>query len=391
MAANSTSHGLASDLLPKGTVAWISRWWDWVTARVALPARALGFDRKRVGWRDHAPVVLFFGFLLLIPLFAMEWVPGAETVRQAGVQRLPAWLRHFLLDPITSLLFLSAALIAILSVNREWSINEKERERLVVVTDPNSRDVPPTDGMADLRWLGVGSAFLVLLVLPLWLNALNRTSCDGSNACMYSASSSILVWLWYCAEQCVPSFIALPEFLRAPVVENSPLAAWPKHIVSPLVFGLVVFSALEIRRLNAVSELAVDSLHTGSGRAIAMGRRILPTLQRVFEFDGDRGLPSRFYRHAATAMGALKAVAVLPLLEELANHRNSHVRGRAIDALGNLLDGDEGAEAKSQILQILRKRLLAEPIDGVRNKIKALLERHDLSATTPSSVSAVAA
>jgi len=351
----------------------------------------LGFNQKREGWRGHLPVVLFFAFLLSVPLFAIEWVPGAEVIRRAGAQQLPTGLRQFVFAPITSLLFLSTALVVILSINREWSINEKERERLVVITDPNSKAPPPTNELADLRWLGVVSAMLLILVLPLWLNALNRVSCDETNACLYDAPTSVFAWLWYCAEQCLPSFVVLPDFMRSPVVESSALAAWPKHIVSPLIFGLVVFAALEIRRLNAVSELAVDSLHTGSARAIAMGQRILPTLQRVFEFDGERGLPSRFYRHAATAMGALRSVAVLPLLQELAEHANSHVRARAIDALGNLLETAEDPEVKSTILVFLRTRSVTEHIDGVKNRIKILLSKHDAAIGQASAVTALAA
>lgn len=364
--ANAVAARLPSELLPKGPFSYVSRAWDWVTEVGAHPARWVGLDLKREGFARAMPY-LPFALLIALPLFAIEWLDFAEQARLRVLSAMPLPIMLAVLDPVVSLVYLTAAFVLILSLNREWSVNEKARE-----THAALLEVGENDKLADLRNIGITTGILLVLVLPLWLRALNAVACTTSNGCLYTGVDTLSAWLKYSITAILPNSYYTSS---GGIVELSAWAAYPKYILWPSLNAVLVFGLFEVARIAKVTELAVDSLARSPDRAVAVGRRILKRLMKIVAYDVDEALGFDFYKNAAIAMGRMKSPDVIPTLKKLATrHHKVYVRNRAIQALQSLRE-DLGVQSEHglEIEQFLRERLRDETAPAVQNSIRSAL------------------
>jgi hypothetical protein len=356
---------LPSRLLPQGPFWYVSRLWDWITEFGAYPARWTGLHLQRQGVARAVPY-LPFALLIVVPLMTLQWPGPAEHVRLGILDAMPRPIAKAVLDPIISLVYLTAAFVLTLSLNREWSVNEKVRE-----TNAALLEVGENDKLADLRNLGITTGLLLVLILPLWMRALNAVACTTSNGCLYGGADTLGAWLKYCLTAILPN----GYFASNSVVELSALAAYPKYVLWPSLNAVLIFGLFELARIARVTELAVDSLARSPDRAVAVGRRILKLLAKIVRYDADETLGFEFYKNAAIAMGRMKSPSVIPTLKDLATyHGKVYVRNRAIQALQSLRqDLGPQSEYALEIEQFLRARLQAETSVAVQNSIKSAL------------------
>jgi hypothetical protein len=368
-----------SDLLPKSLWAYVGYAWDAITDVTAIPARVAGLDERREGWERALPYFLFA--VLLAPLLLnVEWPRPVESFRLTAFG--DGGVLHGVLLPIVQLVFASSLFILILSLNRLWSINEQARELFAA-----RLQIGEADKLPDLQRLGVATGFLLILVLPLSLRALNATACTY-DTCLFSGPTTLGAWLWYCLVAILPTSYYTPN-LTSPIAEIGFWASLPKYIIWPVLNAVLVFGVFEVVRISKVKELAVDSLENSPTRAVAVGTRILNTLLRIVAHDDDEDLAFNFYKHAIEAMAAIGSPQVIPTLKNLAEaHRNAFVRNRAVKALAALRDQlKESPGLVEEINEFLHARLAMEQKQLVLTSIKVALgiseKQHAVAADDP--------
>ncbi len=355
-----------SELLPRGLVGKLSDAWETIGDYAGWPARKIGFDVRVGGWRQWLRYVALS--LPLLPSLLAGSLPAQITLFDAwGIGNEAGQLLSFIQDPILSVTLLTFQLLVTFSLNREWSRNERLRERYAALLEPKRADDLP-----DLRWVALFSSLTLILLLPLWLRSINVAACSYGGECWYSGGSSLLDWINYCLAAAVANVVPIVAYDK--VRELVLAATLPKYLVLASLNSVLLFSIFEIARIRKVTEIAVDSLMESEKRAVAVGSRILSVLTRIITIDENDDLNSSFYRNAAVAMGQIGSLKSVHVLMRLASTASQwFVRLRAIEALVMLRDQSDSASIKSEIDTFLRQRETEERADRVLQRIRAAL------------------
>jgi hypothetical protein len=183
--------------------------------------------------------------------------------------------------PWVPLIALGYGYVGVLAIGRAWSVNERERAKIVKKLAHGNPDEMP-----DLRWTALVSALQLLVLLPLLFSQVQ----EHFHLFKADPNTTLGEWFWFTLDKTYLK--ALPDWTMLYGIEHSSIdfaAPWGRHLVllTRLTFDYILIQG--VLRLLAIREViheAVAAVKADPEMSVRLGRRaVVPLIAKLQDPD----------------------------------------------------------------------------------------------------------
>lgn len=226
-----------------------------------------------------------------------------------------------------------------------------------------------------------------ILVVPLWLEALDAHLCASYQSCLLSKPTTPFGYAEFAAYTALWHILPTELGWPSPTVNpHSPLLGSVVEFWIAQTFQLgAIFTLFELNRISKVSDYAVDSLKYSTDTAVAVGSRMLPRLKQLIEVGSESSiLDDVFYKNAAIAIGLIGGSRGIAILDQMTTGQKDQVLNRVVQALDGLhehvlRDSPEWRQIIG-ILKRLNDQVDPDPRRLVRRSLNKALQKFELGS-----------